>query len=291
MTSNKPDRRSPYNVTWQLEEQVRYFEKSNPQKMATQTYERFNSEEVTDSMLTAAARLFSENYGIWGVDTTGSASSASSAKPGERVKLGKKRLRDQYLPSGADCSYVRVVVNGELAGNLFSCRWTWKDLSICWITQLVVHRDYRERGLAVGLLNQLRQDDDDFYGIMSSHPAACLAAAKVFSNGINAVNLDTIREFAEPIMRTSPIDYVRDAPLAGRAFDAEDKSGLGSAVHTQFFVDHGEPLQALAWVREVMDWPLGDLLDGYEFLLVLPGRRRRRSRSRSTESSVRNKTF
>ena len=51
---------------------------------------------------------------------------------------------------------------------------------MCWVTQLVVHKDYRERGPATGLLSQLRQDDDA-YGVMSSHPAACLAAAKAFS--------------------------------------------------------------------------------------------------------------
>lgn len=77
---------------------------------------------------------------------------------------------------------MRVTVNGHLAGNAFSCRWNWNDKTICWVTQLVVHRDYRERGLAVGMLNQLGQDKADFYGIMSSHPAACLAAAKAFSS-------------------------------------------------------------------------------------------------------------
>jgi len=53
---------------------------------------------------------------------------------------------------------------------------------VCWVTQLVVHRDYRERGLAVGLLNELRQGGDDMYALMSSHPAACLAAAKAFGS-------------------------------------------------------------------------------------------------------------
>jgi hypothetical protein len=53
---------------------------------------------------------------------------------------------------------------------------------VCWVTQLVVHSDFRERGLAVGLLNQLRQDDDAIYGLMGCHPAACLAAAKAFGS-------------------------------------------------------------------------------------------------------------
>jgi GNAT superfamily N-acetyltransferase len=79
-------------------------------------------------------------------------------------------------------SYVRVSVGGKLAGNAFACRWTVNGKNICWVTQLVVHREYRKRGLATGLLNEIRLDADDVYGVMSSHPAACLAAAKAFAS-------------------------------------------------------------------------------------------------------------
>jgi hypothetical protein len=75
-----------------------------------------------------------------------------------------------------------VIVDDCLAGNAFACRWMYNGKCVCWITQLVVHRDYRERGLAVGLLNGLRASDDDIYGLVSSYPAACLAAAKVFGS-------------------------------------------------------------------------------------------------------------
>ncbi len=77
---------------------------------------------------------------------------------------------------------MRVTVDGYLAGNAIACRWMYEKKTVCWVTQLVVHQDYRERGLAMGLLNQLRHDDDDIYGLMSSHPAACLAAAKAFGS-------------------------------------------------------------------------------------------------------------
>jgi GNAT superfamily N-acetyltransferase len=102
-------------------------------------------------------------------------------RTGHQVKMGKDRLRAQYLPKDAICSYVRVTVDGHLAGNAFACRWKYNNRTVCWITQLVVHRDYRERGLAVGLLNELK-DNDDIYGLVSSHPAACVAAARVFGS-------------------------------------------------------------------------------------------------------------
>lgn len=101
---------------------------------------------------------------------------------GSRVKLSKDRLRAQYLPGNAACSYAKVTIEDRLAGNAFACRWKVNNKTVCWITQLVVHGDYRERGLAASLLNCLRQDDDNIFGLMSSHPAACLAAAKTFGS-------------------------------------------------------------------------------------------------------------
>lgn len=80
-------------------------------------------------------------------------------------------------------------------------------------------------------------------------------------------------------MEASPISYVKAAELRGSLFDPEDTSGVISSVNTNFFVDHTEPLEALAWVRRGLGWPLGELLDGYEFLLMVEARRRDRSRS------------
>jgi len=213
------------------------------------------------------------------------------------VKLSKNRLRAQYLPDNASCSYVRVTVEDRLAGNAFACRWSYHSKTVCWVTQLVVHSDFWERGLAAGLLNQLRQDDDAIYSLMSSHLAACLAAAKAFGSklnancfdfeidfsigGINSVAVGFIRDNAEAIMKVSPISYVKNAELRGSLFDPEDTSGVVSSIYTRFFVDHTEPLEALTWVREALDWPLGELLNGYEFLLMITVRRRDRSRSRS----------
>lgn len=91
-----------------------------------------------------------------------------------------------------------------------------------------------------------------------------------------------IRDNAEAIIKVSPISYVKDAELRGSLFDPDDTSGAISSVNTKFFVDHTEPLEALSWVREGLDWPLGELLDGYEFLIMIKVRRRDRSRSRST---------
>ena len=77
-------------------------------------------------------------------------------------------------------------MNETLAGNAFACRWTVGEMRICWITQLVIHSEYRERGLTSTLLNCLRRDEDTVYGIMSSHPAAIVAVAKALGGEIVA---------------------------------------------------------------------------------------------------------
>jgi len=246
--------------------------------MDKRVYERFNSDQVTEEMLEEASKLFTENYGIW--SESASKLMGKFAKAGGRVRLSKERLRKDYLTHGIT-SYVRVTVNDQLAGNAFACRWTVDSKTICWITQLVVHSDYRERGLASGLLNQVMQDGDDVFGVMSSHPAACLATAKTFSSSINTVSLEYMRENAEQIMQASPVRYVQDAKLRGKLFQSTDDSGLVCSVDTGFHVDHEEPLEALVWVQDMMEWPLGELIDGHEFILIVEAKRRSRSRSRS----------
>lgn len=89
-------------------------------------------------------------------------------------------------------------------------------------------------------------------------------------------------------MKVSPIPYIRDAKLCGSLFDPGDSTGLVCGVDTGFFVDHEEPLDALERVKGIWEWPLGDLLDGHEYLLVLPAKQRR-SRSRSSKPA-RNET-
>ncbi|KAI1754175.1 hypothetical protein F4782DRAFT_45539 [Xylaria castorea] len=234
--------------------------------MHKKVYERFKIDEVTDEMLDEAAKLFSENYGVWSEHAA--ERMGKFAKAGRPVRLSKERLRNEYLSSEIS-SYVRVTVNGHLAGNAFACRWSFGGRIVCWTTQLVVHHDYRERGLATGLLGEIRLDRDDIYGVMSSHPAALLAASRAYKRPIDTASLEFVKDNPQSIVKASPVDYVRNAKLRGRLFDPEDTSGLVASVDTGYFVDHEEPLEALARVRESMDWPVGELLEGHEFILIL----------------------
>lgn len=67
MSSPEPPRKA---VAFNVESTVRYIEKSHRPNMAKQLFETFDGHELTDTMLKEAAKLFNENYGIWGEDPT-----------------------------------------------------------------------------------------------------------------------------------------------------------------------------------------------------------------------------
>lgn len=93
-------------------------------------------------------------------------------------------------------------------------------------------------------------------------------------DGISTVPVDFIRDNAEAIMKVSPIGFVKDAEFRGSLFDLGGTSGVISSIDTSFFVDLTEPLKIVAWVQEGLDWPLGELVNGFEFLLMIEVGRR-----------------
>lgn len=108
---------------------------------------------------------------------------------------------------------------------------------------------------------KLREGENDGgFGLLSSHPFAILAALRAFGRGPEEVDLSIAKTHAIQIMDSSPVEYVRTAKLHGALFEEDAKDGTISCADTEFFVDHTEPLEALAAVREKgISWPFGDL--------------------------------
>ena len=82
-------------------------------------------------------------------------------------------------------------------------------------------------------------------------------------------------------MHAYHVPYLSDVQLVGSIYEKEpavnndDTIQAVSLVQSNFFVDHTEPLAALAQLQD--NWVLGPLLDGHEFLVVLPATSVRRS--------------
>ena len=78
------------------------------------------------------------------------------------------------------------------------------------------------------------------------------------------------RENAKLIFEVSPVDYVRAMQPRGSLFEKDCTSSAISSVNTEFYVDHGEPLAALQTFKASGKWCLGELLEGHEFLVIVP---------------------
>ncbi|QSS61132.1 hypothetical protein I7I51_03304 [Histoplasma capsulatum] len=174
-------------------------------------------------------------------------------RPSHRLHawLSARRLREQYLPDPATTSYVRMAVDGNLAGNAFACRWKHGEKNICWVTQLVVDRRF---------------------------------PASSYGRGIEKAPLGLVEANAKAVLEALPIPYIKNARLCGSLFNLEDLTGLVCEVDTGFFVDHKEPLEVVEVVRQDLQWPLGDLPGGHGYLLILPGKKRRSRSSSSSQS-------
>lgn len=116
-------------------------------------------------------------------------------------------------------------------------------------------------------LSQAR--DHRGYGILSSHPAAVLAALRAWGSGVEQVDLDVVRDRAEDIMAASPVHYVLSAKLRGSLFGDEGRDGGVCCTDTGFWVDHAEPLAVLECVKERREWPFGALPEGCEWLVLI----------------------
>lgn len=81
--------RPPKKLNFHTELSVKYIEKSSRPIIRKQIYETFDRNEVTDYMLKEAASLFSESYGVWGTDPTGS---QRMPKQGELRKARSSRV-------------------------------------------------------------------------------------------------------------------------------------------------------------------------------------------------------
>ncbi|KAF1972577.1 hypothetical protein BU23DRAFT_534905 [Bimuria novae-zelandiae CBS 107.79] len=249
-------------------------------------------EIMQEGFIRDAAKLFSSEYGVWGRHAAQKV--GPSFHHDRRVRMNHDRLRKECVPDG--CENIYVIAFGHeqdhlagfafktrLAGHAFATCWKSGGKTVCWVTQLCVKKAHRKRGLATEILRRVKDKvgGADFFGILGSHPAAIMGACRAFGDGINSLHQDISRDDAETIMRSSPVSYVRNAQLKGWLFseDGDDRTSdhSGCCAFTNFWVDHTEPERVLENLRGspsavsqvLVKWPLGELPDGCEFLVLI----------------------
>ncbi|THH04297.1 hypothetical protein EW146_g10212 [Bondarzewia mesenterica] len=199
-------------------------------------YIAHDGNEINDALLDRCAKLFSNNYGIWGQSPT----ATQGPKPGSSPPTFTYPMR---------LTRMQAVGLGCLAAGFTSRR-------VDWVTQLVVSVTARKRYIATSLLQMLKLHPI-FHGItaiglVSSHPSACHALSNYTDFSIHSVDMSFCQQNAKSILEASPVDYV-----STWSFMAPYSRTI-------------EPLEALAAYRARGKWLLGELLDGHEFLIILP---------------------
>lgn len=204
---------------------------------------------VTIEQLNACALLFSAQYGVWGA-------SAPLPLRGLRVRLSVSRLQQQYLFDNSCCLSLAKSADGSIVGHAFATKFEFSGVGcFSWITQLVVHSDYRNQGVASKLC-QLAWDVRAVAGcgIVSSHPHAIRALEKATRRHCKPGLIDHARS----LVAASHIPY-----LQGRKIHCKQPHNM-CQVDTGFFVDHTAVNQLIS--SQPSRLGLGPLEEGHEFV-------------------------
>lgn len=198
------------------------------------------------------AELFSGFYGVWG---------ASGLTPGGRVRLSATRLRADYL--AGDLCFVTVATKADddsLLGHLIFRLFAFDGGAGMWISQLVVHGGSRGHkiasrmlGAAVAMPHNMRA-----CGMATSHPHAVRAMEKAVGARCSPA---AIAEVAPAFLAASGVSYVQGKELRISPGSTPPRC----TIDTGFFVDHDEVNRLRA---DMVDWQLGPLAEGEEFLAV-----------------------
>ena len=204
---------------------------------------------ASEELLKDCADLYSENYGIW---------SERGVRPGENIVLSPEKVKEWF---GGSNSYLYQARKDDLLiGYAIAIQsLTRGEENIAWVTQLVVHREYRNRGVAENILFSIWGFSDMYaWGIVSANPYAIRALEKATRRRAIPVEIrrhkDRLRRLGE-----KDVSYI-DENTEIRITSKE------SVVNTSFFVDHSDTLEMIKnVVSEETPWTLGLIDEGWEW--------------------------
>lgn len=218
-------------------------------------YEWWSGGDIPADVLSACARLFSAHYGRW---------SERGVAPGKSIRLTAEGLR-AYLPAEDSLAVTAWRGDGaeaELIGYAFAVRVkVRKRRIVTWVTQLVVHSDHQNRGVAKTMLNSIWGFSDHYaWGIASANPYAIRALEKATKRRCRP---KVIAKQAAPVLAAAGgrIGY-----LHGRRYDC---AAGRSVIDTEFHQDHSlvpERLRQATASTDGEKWLLGQINPGEEWL-------------------------
>lgn len=210
-----------------------------------------NTNESFDDLINSCSHLFSSQYGKW--------SSKAHGKEGENIKLSPSRIRKWLENENASIYWAKD--NGELIGYAIAIQLDVPRYGIIsWVTQLVVHENYRHRDVAKALLRSIWGFTDNFaWGIISANPYAIRALEK------------TTRRRSSPSRIKHNLKKILSIGIDNLPYINEETEAFvtheASRINTEFYVDHSEVDEMISSVvTDTVPWTLGKLDEGWEWL-------------------------
>ncbi|GAM24753.1 hypothetical protein SAMD00019534_079280 [Acytostelium subglobosum LB1] len=213
-------------------------------------YHILQADSLTDDQIQQCANLFSTKYGVWSKHVQ------PPLQPGKNVRLTANKLKKQFLFDD-QCYASLAIDNGEHVGHALYRVFSTPELGeVRWITQLVVKREHRHRGIGQQLVYNCLGTTWRAAGLASCNPYAVKALER--ASGLKC-NLELSQQHGPSILQCSNLSYLpKEVDVHVNALQSH------SYIDTNYFVDHDEVLDAL---NKVDIWRLGDNLpEGYEFL-------------------------
>ena len=201
-------------------------------------------------MLDECAALYSAHYGTWARDAPNN--------PGKRVRQTANGLKALLNSPASKIAYAKD--DGCLVGYAIAIRTRLPRLgTITWVSQLVVHEDYRRRGVAKNLLFSLWSFSDHFaWGLVSANPFAVRALEKATRRRCHPIY---IKRHASSLLAIGA-DHI--PYLTSETATAIDN--INCRIDTRFFLDHSRVEEMIdAVVDNGAPWVLGELKEGWEW--------------------------
>lgn len=191
--------------------------------------------ECDKEILEKCAHLFSNHYAIWNNNK-------------KRVKITCEKLRNEYMFDDR-CMLTTAQIDSEVIGQCF----TMKDKNgVIWITQLVVHENYRRRGIAKELLQLSLQKEWSMVCMATSNPYSIQALQSVLNLTFNPQP-----DLAQFVLQDCPVPYLHG------------KSVFESTINTEFYICHEEVNKIIKSKVANKTWKLvSELPHGHEFFVV-----------------------
>jgi 2-polyprenyl-3-methyl-5-hydroxy-6-metoxy-1,4-benzoquinol methylase/GNAT superfamily N-acetyltransferase len=209
-------------------------------------------------VLKECCELYSAHYGKW---------RAGSRKEGKPIRLSQNRM-EQWFPNEQTKLYT-ARDNGTLVGYAIALRDNLPGHGlVSWVTQLVVHTDYRNKGIASHLLRHIWGLSDDYaWGIVTSNPFAIRALEKATRRRCEP---DSIKNNKNKMgkSRADRLLCFGGGRIGNYISDDIERQidSTTSRINTKFPVDHSEIENRIAALRKTgVEWMMGRLPEDWEW--------------------------